>query len=88
MVGETADIQAGPVTAGGDFVTHYHGRATVWSDLDVFGKAVKDFTETIRLDPKQKRALKERSFAWEQLGDHQKAKNDLDSLALLKTSQA
>jgi tetratricopeptide (TPR) repeat protein len=51
----------------------YNNRGVAWAGKGEFDKAIADYTEAIRLDPKYAAAFYNRGMAWDDKGDNDKA---------------
>ena len=54
----------------------YHDRGVAWADKGELDKAIKDYTEAIRLDPDFAKAYNNRGHAWQGKGEDNRAKSD------------
>ncbi len=54
----------------------YNNRGVIYRDTNDHDKAIADYTEAIRLDPKEARFYYNRSFVYEAKGDQAKAQAD------------
>jgi tetratricopeptide (TPR) repeat protein len=68
---------------GGDKLSHKN-RGHFWRDLGDFDRAVADYTEIIRLEPKSAKAYADRSEAWRLKGDLDSALADQDQAIQLE----
>ena len=55
----------------------FFSRGIARKDKGEYDKAIQDFNEAIRLDPKSKEAFRERGMTWAAKGEHDKAIDDL-----------
>jgi tetratricopeptide (TPR) repeat protein len=56
----------------------YTSRGNAWRDKKEYDKAVADFTEAIRLDPKDARSFTARGNAWFAKKEYDKATSDFN----------
>jgi tetratricopeptide (TPR) repeat protein len=63
-------------------------RGQVWAKKKQHDTAIADFTEAIRLDPKDKRFYHWRGYTWAKLGDHTKAIRDFAEVIRLDPHEA
>ena len=66
---------------------HYH-RGLKWFFESNYDKAIKDFDEAIRLDPKHSRAYYSRGNAWDKKGEYDKAIQDYNEAIRLNPKYA
>jgi tetratricopeptide (TPR) repeat protein len=66
----------------------YHNRGCVYYDTEQTDKALRDFTQSIALDPKYDPPYYHRSFIYEQQGDYERAAADMRKAISLDPSFA
>ncbi len=66
----------------------YHARGLLYQDLDVFQRAIDDYTEAIRLDSQLAQAYLHRSRAYHQIEQFEHALEDLDEVLELTPDSA
>jgi tetratricopeptide (TPR) repeat protein len=63
----------------------FNGRGYAWMRLGQYQKAIADFTEAIRLNPKYANAYQNRAAAYRALGQTAQADEDLAKAVALST---
>jgi tetratricopeptide (TPR) repeat protein len=61
----------------------YFGRGVAWGGKSDYDRAIADYTEAIRLDPKNANAYNNRGNAWDYKKNHNKAIEDHRKASLL-----
>ena len=85
--GCTASIQSGK-WSGESLSWAYYNRGNAYDDKGDVDRAIADYTEAIRLDPKFADAYNNRGLSWESKGDLQKALVDFTKFSELAPSDA
>ncbi|MGZ3412712.1 MAG: tetratricopeptide repeat protein, partial [Isosphaeraceae bacterium] len=66
----------------------YNARGAIWHIKREYDKAIADYDEAIRIDPKHARAYNNRGLAWYARGDYGKAIADHTEAARLDSKYA
>jgi tetratricopeptide (TPR) repeat protein len=65
----------------------YLYRGNIYSKLEEYDLAIQDYNKSISLDPDERTAYFNRSSAYDALGEHDKAREDLDIIVELATAE-
>lgn len=77
IIGCTAVIRSGDYS-GVDLAAAYSNRGIAYSSLGEYGRAIEDYDEALRIDPKHRNAYNNRGVSYDNLGDYHQAIKNFD----------